>query len=176
LRRILRPEILDSNNSPAAEVKQSLIDLQRINRWFGGVSTTQKLIDIVIRETGKKELTLLDVGSATGDIPSQIANQLRIRLRYTLLDRDPTHLPAGATRVRADALALPFCDNSFDLVTCSLFAHHLEPDQLTSFAQEALRVCRVALLINDLRRSYLHLFAIHAGALRRFGTARLYSG
>src|SRR5581483_469443 len=52
---------------------------------------------------------------------------------------------------------------SFDLVGCSLFAHHLEPEQIGMFAREALRVSRIGLLINDLRRSYLHLAAVYAG-------------
>jgi hypothetical protein len=44
-----------------------------------------------------------------------------------------------------------------------LFAHHLEPDTLRSFAQDALRVCRRAVLINDLIRSPIHLGLVYAG-------------
>jgi SAM-dependent methyltransferase len=167
MRRIIRPEILDGQDAPAAEVEESLIDLQRINRWFGGTSTMQKLVETVARTTGKTSLTLLDVGSATGDISRAVESHLNARgvqLRYTLLDRDAMHFPKNGDRVRGDALMLPFRNNSFDLVSCSLFAHHLEPEQIRAFAKEALRVCRVALLINDLRRSRLHLLAIHAGA------------
>ena len=60
-------------------------------------------------------------------------------------------------RVAADALALPFADSSFDVVACALFVHHLEPEQFAVFMAEALRVCRVAVLINDLRRSAISL-------------------
>jgi len=168
MRRIVHPEILDTAKPSPEDVKDSLIDLQRINRWFGGTSTTAKLIDTVLQRTGAKKLTLLDVASATGDIPQTLQQRLGkrgVELSYTLLDRDAGHLDDdhGVPRVRGDALALPFCDNSFDLVTCSLFAHHLEPEQLSVFAREALRVSRIALLINDLRRSYPHLIAVHAG-------------
>jgi ubiquinone/menaquinone biosynthesis C-methylase UbiE len=65
--------------------------------------------------------------------------------------------------VAADALALPFPDASFDLVSCCLFAHHLEPNQLVQFVIESLRVCRAAVLINDLIRSPLHLMLVYAG-------------
>jgi len=65
--------------------------------------------------------------------------------------------------VVADALALPFQDNSFDLVSCSLFAHHLEPDELARFTNEALRVTRCAVLINDLVRHPLHVALVYAG-------------
>jgi ubiquinone/menaquinone biosynthesis C-methylase UbiE len=60
-------------------------------------------------------------------------------------------------RVAADALALPFADSSFDAVACALFVHHLEPEQFAVFIAEALRVCRLAVLINDLRRSAISL-------------------
>jgi ubiquinone/menaquinone biosynthesis C-methylase UbiE len=58
---------------------------------------------------------------------------------------------------------MPFPDNSFDIVTCSLFLHHLEPSEVRSFITEALRVARVAVLANDLRRSSFHLAAVYAG-------------
>lgn len=168
MRRIVRPEILDGDNAPPEEVNESLVDLQRINRWFGGTSTMQKLIDTVLEKTNRSHLTLLDVGSATGDIPGSMQNQLNargIQFRYTLLDRDAKHFAGrNADCVRGDALSLPFLDNSFDLVGCSLFAHHLEPVQLQALLKESMRVCRIGVLINDLRRSYLHLLAVHAGA------------
>lgn len=167
MRRIVRPEILDTDQASPEEVRDSLVDLQRINRWFGGTGTMANLIDLVLEQTNAKQLSLLDVASASGDIPHEIQQRLTrrgVRLNYTLLDRDPAHFAQqGAARVRGDALALPFRENSFDLVGCSLFAHHLEPDQIGVFAREALRVSRIALLINDLRRSYLHLAAIYAG-------------
>ena len=42
MQRVNTPEILDSNNCPRDEVDTSLQDLCRINRWFGGVTTTRK--------------------------------------------------------------------------------------------------------------------------------------
>jgi len=166
MRRIVRPEILDTDQ-PAQEMRESLIDLQRINRWFGGTSTLAKMVDTVVARTGAKRLRLLDVASASGDIAQTIQERLAnrgVRLTYTLLDRDPEHFSDGTVaKVRGDALALPFRDNSFDLVACSLFAHHLEPEEVRAFAKEALRVARIALLINDLRRSRLHLLAVYAG-------------
>jgi ubiquinone/menaquinone biosynthesis C-methylase UbiE len=83
-----------------------------------------------------------------------------------LLDRDPAHFNGAgskATCVAGDALSLPFANNSFDFVICSLFIHHLEPDEIQLFTNESLRVCRTAFLINDLRRSYLHLGLVYAG-------------
>jgi ubiquinone/menaquinone biosynthesis C-methylase UbiE len=77
----------------------------------------------------------------------------------------------GFTRVAGDALALPFGDNSFDVVSCNLFAHHLSPLEVVQFVKEALRVCRRAVLINDLVRSRMHLALTHAG--RMFYSSRI---
>ena len=60
-------------------------------------------------------------------------------------------------------MRLPFCDNAFDVVSCSLFAHHFEPDTLPLLVTEALRVARRAVLINDLIRSRLHLGLVYLG-------------
>ena len=40
MRRVLVPELLDSDAGTEFEVQTALADLRRINRWFGGTSTT----------------------------------------------------------------------------------------------------------------------------------------
>jgi len=164
--RSIQPEILDSDSCPPGEVEASLRDMCRISRWFGGVTTTRKLIERVSSKTGNKVLSVLEVGAGFGEVPRLAAQQLAhqgITLNVTDLDRAPTHLLRGNRAVVADALALPFADGSFDLVSCSLFAHHLEPAELACFAGEALRVSRCAILINDLVRHPLHLALVYAG-------------
>lgn len=166
MRRITTEEILDSDSCPAGEAAISLRDLCRINRWFGGVATTCNLIERVSVATGLKRLSVLEVASGFGEVPKLAAEQLKrkgIVIEVTLLDRLQSHLLPGNHSVVADALELPFPDNSFDLVSCSLFAHHLEPVELECFAAESLRVSRCALLINDLIRHPLHLALVCAG-------------
>ncbi|HTW32125.1 MAG TPA: methyltransferase domain-containing protein [Candidatus Sulfotelmatobacter sp.] len=166
MRRVSIPEILDSETCPPQEVEASLRDLGRINRWFGGIATTRKLIEQVAAVTGKKHFSLLEVAAGFGEVPRAAARQLArkgIRLDITDLDRSPSHLRRGHRALAADALALPFRDASFDLVSSSLFAHHLEPAELARFADEALRVSRCAVLINDLVRHPVHLALVYAG-------------
>jgi ubiquinone/menaquinone biosynthesis C-methylase UbiE len=81
----------------------------------------------------------------------------------TLLDRVYSHLGSGTPAVVGDALRLPFADDSFDLLTCNLFLHHLTPEEVVGFMSESLRCCRIAVGINDLIRSRLHLALVYAG-------------
>jgi len=166
MRRVSTPEILDSPDCPPGEVEKSLRDLSRMNRWFGGVATTRTLIERVASATGKKHFSMLEVAAGFGEVPREAAKQLAhkgILLELTYLDRLPSHLLPGNRSVVADALALPFPDNAFDLVSSSLFTHHLDPPDLSRFANEALRVSRCAVLINDLVRHPLHLALVYAG-------------
>jgi len=166
MQRVNIPEILDSDACPPSEVEVSLRDICRINRWFGGVATTQALIQRVAHATGKKHFSVLEVAAGFGEVPKSAGEQLArqgITLDVTHLDRAHSHLLPGNHSVVADALALPFPDGAYDLVNCSLFAHHLEPAELARFAGEALRVSRYALLINDLIRHPMHLALVYAG-------------
>jgi ubiquinone/menaquinone biosynthesis C-methylase UbiE len=166
MQRVNAPEILDSPDCPPDDAEASLRDIGLINRWFGGVSTTRDLIARVASATGRKHFSLLEVAAGFGEVPRFAAHQLArkgISLDIFYLDRAASHLLPHRHSLVSDALVLPFPDNSFDLVSCNLFAHHLEPAELRQFTNEALRVSRSALLINDLIRHPLHLMLVYAG-------------
>jgi hypothetical protein len=166
MNRVNTQEILDTDACSPLEAEASLRDLCRINRWFGGIATTRSLIERVSSATGHRHFSVLEVAAGFGEVSKLAGRQLAhkgITLDVTDLDRVPTHLVRGNRAVVADALALPFPESSFDLVSCSLFAHHLEPKELASFVSEALRVSRCAVLINDLVRHPLHVALVYAG-------------
>jgi ubiquinone/menaquinone biosynthesis C-methylase UbiE len=166
MRRLVTPELLDSDAGTAQEIQDSLADLRMVNRYFGGVRTTRKMIERVTAQCKLDTLRWLDVAGASGDVAIFVKKSLAksgIQSQATVVDRAATHLNGAQPAVCGDALALPFRDDSFDLVSCSLFVHHLEPDEVVLFAREALRVARHGLLINDLVRRPAHLAAVYAG-------------
>lgn len=167
MRRVVTPELLDSDAGTAQEIASALADLRLVNRCFGGLRTSRRMLSAVAAATRREALSVLDVACGSGDTTLHAAHDLTgegVRLDVTLLDRAISHLPRNGTRrVVADALRIPFADQSFDVVSCALFAHHLEPDQVIQFVDESLRVCREAVLINDLRRHSLHLALVYAG-------------
>jgi SAM-dependent methyltransferase len=71
----------------------------------------------------------------------------------------------GLETVAGDALRLPFASDSFDIVGCNLFCHHLEPGDVVKFFDEALRVARLAVIASDLRRNLFHWFVASAGRI-----------
>ena len=165
MQRVDAPEILDSDACSPAEVQATLQDIGRVNRWFGGVATTQKMVERVARASAISHFSMLEVAAGSGELAEIVRQRLArrgITLDVTLLDRARSHLPRDHGVV-ADALALPFDDNAFDLIGCNLFVHHLQPEQVGEFVREALRVCRRAVLINDLIRHPLHLALAYAG-------------
>jgi ubiquinone/menaquinone biosynthesis C-methylase UbiE len=169
MKRVVIPELLDSNFGTPAEIAAALSDIRQINRWFGGIATTQSMIARVVRKHGARSLSLLEVAAGSGHVPHAASARMRklgVRLHVTLLDRAHSHLKngsgTGGSAVAGDALALPFSDGSFDLVSCCLFVHHLEPPDVVQFVNESLRVSRTAVIINDVVRDPVHLALVYA--------------
>jgi ubiquinone/menaquinone biosynthesis C-methylase UbiE len=168
MKRVVIPELLDSDAGTPQEVADSLDDLRMFNRWFGGARATTELLREVATRRGLKSISFLDVAGASGDIvmlASQALHRSGINLEAVLLDRAHTHLNGELPGVCGDALALPFPDSAFDVVGCALFLHHLEPEQIVAFANEALRVARHAFVVNDLVRNRLHWGFARLGSL-----------
>jgi len=176
MKRILTPELLDTDSGSPAEISGALADLRLVNRWFGGVDTMCELVRDVARRTRRTKLSLLDVGGASGDVAVKVAARLKregVALDFVVLDRSRSHLNGTGRAVAGDGMALPFANGAFDLVGSSLLVHHFEPGEVVRFVNESLRVARLAALVNDLRRSPAHLALIYAGfALYRSRLAR----
>ena len=149
MKRVVVEELLDSDAGTPAEVAGSLKDLRMFNSLFGGVHTMSSLLRRVAQQRGLKQISWVDVAGGEGYVASRTQRSLArsgISSQPVILDRAPTHLSNNHPAVCGDALALPFRDNSFDAVGCSLFLHHLEPDEIVRFAREGLRVARHAFL------------------------------
>ena len=156
-------EWLDSDQGSPDEVAASLRDLDRINRWFGGVHTTRRLLR---KGAGarhpERQHSVLDVAGANSRVVALAAQAERMNVSTTVVDLSSTHLSSDG--VVGDALRLPFADKSFDLVHCCLFLHHLSAEQAIDFLRCALRIARTAVLVNDLRRSAMHLLTVRVSS------------
>jgi len=168
LKRVPQHEILDSDEVGPELAAETLRDLRWVNRWCGGVRTTTDLLRRAMRARNLRTASVLEVAAGDGYSIAEATRRLRAeRLQIEVLCLDRRMLPPQANCcervVEGDALALPFPPESFDFVSCGLFVHHLAPAQGIQFLNGALAVARHAVLMNDLRRSRLHLALVYAG-------------
>src|SRR6266481_4390503 len=105
MQRVVIPELLDADSGTPQEVEDSLADLRRINRYFGGLRTMAELIHEVAARSHSKTISWLDVGGGTGDLAALTSRSLTrqgIEVNPVLLDRMPGHMssPAHAKTAR----------------------------------------------------------------------------
>jgi SAM-dependent methyltransferase len=154
-------EILDDPSVDPVVRARSMGDVARSNRWLGGLRAA--LIEIrAAVGNGSAPLTLLDVGTGFGDIPSRAASDARragVPLTTIVVDEAWSLLDAARARVEhavcANALALPFPEHSVDVVSCSQVLHHFDDAGARRLIRELNRVARRAVIVSDLRRSWI---------------------
>jgi SAM-dependent methyltransferase len=151
--RATDPELLDEGVSET-EALRSLRDLQFVNRWLGNAGSLLR----AVRPHLPPGSRLLDVGSASGDVPAFLLARLPGPITAVALDVKALHLrlaPPGLRRVVADVRALPFAPRSFDVVTASLFLHHFDAAHLPAVLESLYALARRALVVNDLHRAFV---------------------
>jgi SAM-dependent methyltransferase len=154
-------EILDSPDVDPRIVTRSLADVARANALFGGMSSALDEVREALKEV-PRDATLLDVGTGLGDIPCRAREEARRSgVDLTTIGLDLALELASASRtsvdfsVCADALRLPFPDNSIDIVMCSQVLHHFARREAAELLREMDRVARVRVVVSDLRRSWI---------------------
>ncbi len=156
-------ELFDDPAADSRVVVASLGDIERANRFFGGTAAALGRLDEIVRVTQRgASLTLLDVGTGSGDIPRAAVRRAArrgIRLEAIGLERHGAAARIagrdGARALVADAHALPFAARSVDVVLCSQLLHHFAGPALVSAIAELGRVARLGVVISDLLPSPL---------------------
>lgn len=158
--RSREPELLDSDAVPSSEKVIALEQLERVNHWLGGARSLRlELNELTGRLPKRSRLRLVDVGCGAGDL-FEVATHWAREHGHALItvgvDRDGEALKRargrGAAVVRGDGVRLPLADRSADLVTASMFLHHIEDEWLDAVLGELTRVARLGVIVNDLHR------------------------
>jgi predicted nicotinamide N-methyase len=170
-------ELLDDPLSDPAAVAESLRNIARANRWFGGAAAVRFGLDRTLSDVAPgTALTLLDLGTGWGDLPHVAVRWgARRRLRITPIGLELNR--SAATLARSNGLATavacagmpPVRDKSVDIVLLSQVAHHLTPDSVVRLFRACDRLARRAVIVADLRRHPLAALSFQVGArLLRF--------
>ncbi len=157
-------ERIDTGNYTPDEYERFLHEIAFINRVIGDNRALKKTLLRDIKRGGVKEFSVLDVGAGSGELLRTIAEfarkqsrtarltglELNARSATAILEESKNHPQINA--VRGDALNLPFADNSFDYVICSLFTHHFTDENVVQILSEMNRLARRNIYVIDLHR------------------------
>lgn len=159
-------ELIDHAEPDRAVLAENLADLRWINRRLGGIQLTNRVLEHWLGGLpAGTAVQVLDLATGSADLPEAMlawARERGLRMRLVATDvserilRLARHQASSAMEFAvADAGCLPFASQSFDLVTCSLVLHHLNPDAAVAMLCEMSRIARRGVVVNDLTRSRL---------------------
>ncbi len=166
------PEVMDDAGLDTALHETALRGLARINFWSGSAGVLWSAIAKSGLAVRGSRLRILDVASGGGDVPIGVWRKARragIDVEVVGCDVSPVAVEFArqrATESRAD-VEFRLCDvvtgelpAGFDVVTNSLFLHHLDEGEAEVFLAKAAAAAGRLFLVNDLDRSAMgHLLA-----------------
>jgi 2-polyprenyl-3-methyl-5-hydroxy-6-metoxy-1,4-benzoquinol methylase len=170
-------EIMDSPDVDPSEHAQALAGLRRINIASKAAAHIARPLIQFARRENLDRLSMLDVACGGGDVSAGIAKTAAdagVTIDLTLLDRSETALKLASTAatragiaantVQADLLN-GWSADTFDVVTCSLFLHHIrQGDDVVDLLARVRSVARRMVIISDLRRCQPGLVAAWIGS------------
>jgi SAM-dependent methyltransferase len=168
-------ELLDDPTADSGLALRSLRDVALANLFFGGrlvvLRAFQPIFDEWSRTPQTSPRTVLDLGTGLADIPAAVvrAGQRRgIAVQSLGLERTASLARAANeqchTALVGDAMQLPFADASVDVVMCSQVLHHFDGEPAHQLLRECTRVARHAVIVADLRRSWLAVGGLWSGS------------
>jgi len=174
--RNLRAELLDLDEAPFDEVRESLSDVRRVNRYLGGYRVLLHHIRPFLKSyRSERPFTILDLATGSADQPIAIVDfsrRCQVSVRVTALDinrkmlnyaREEIHGYPEIDLIQGNVHSPPFGENSFDLVINSLSLHHFSRNEAIGILRAADFMGRCGFIINDLHRSrvaYVSIFIL----------------
>lgn len=179
------PEYLDAPSVDDALLVRSVSDIVRSNRIFGGRRAVLRSLRTILptlpphatlldvgtglgdlpreasRAAAARGIALQTIG-LDGKLALARAAGARSNTAADLTSHPTPHRAPSDSAIMAtvlpvcgSAFRLPFADRSVDITMCSQLLHHFRGDDARQVVRELNRVARRAVLIADLRRSWL---------------------
>jgi 2-polyprenyl-3-methyl-5-hydroxy-6-metoxy-1,4-benzoquinol methylase len=172
--RRLQPEIMDQPGLSASAHCQALEGLRRINAWSGSA----RILWAPLRRlasTLQRPIRVLDLACGGGDVAIRLAQRARRSgIPLEILGADVSevaihHASAAARRAGVSCRFFPMnalhdaMPHDCDVLTCSLFLHHLSEEDAVGLLRKMSEATRRLVLVNDLVRSRLGWLLAKAG-------------
>jgi ubiquinone/menaquinone biosynthesis C-methylase UbiE len=163
-------EDIDTGNYTPEEYESCISELQLVNRWMGDAHALKQTLLKDVEQNALPEFSVLDVGAGSGELLRVAATWAReterrfkgvgleLNKRSAVAIREESASFREITSVRGDALRLPFVNDEFDYVMCSLFTHHFIDQQVVRILREMSRVARRRIFVIDLHRDPVPYF------------------
>ena len=161
------PELMDDPAIDPAAHRHALAGLARLNRFSNSVGVLWPAIAKLSRQL-QRTVKVLDVATGSGDVPRKLlarATLAGVSLEVSGCDLSATAIEEASRQQSGvrffvhDALhdRLP---TGFDVVTCSLFLHHLSEDEAVALFANMENAAGRMILVNDLVRSRFNYCAV----------------
>ena len=163
-----QPEVMDQPGLDPKEHAKALMGLRRINAISRCSAGLFRPIEALAITQPAKPLRVLELACGGGDTAIDLALMAKrkgLSLDIHACDLNPEAVAIAQTNAvrrqaalsvfTADALAKPTDHNSFDVVYCTLFAHHLDELDVVRLLEVMALRSRKLVLVDDLIRSRL---------------------
>lgn len=165
--RCREPELMDQPGLDAELHRQALVGLRRVNVVSGTVRALWNPIRQLAEGCPERNIRVLDLACGGGDVARGLAAKARrsgVPLHVDGCDISPVAVAhaqsalqhSGLDNVRffgCDVLEGPLPDDIYDVVTCSLFLHHLDERDAVRVLRRMGQLTRRLVLVDDLCRS-----------------------
>lgn len=174
--RHCQPELMDDPNLPEDEHHRALRGLARLNRLTAAWRPFWPPLRRLAQDRWPEPVRVLDVASGSGDSVLRLWHQAQrsglTNLEFTGSDISPKaramaqrHSEAAGAEIDwlpLDVVRQPLPEG-FDVLTCSLFLHHLSEADAQNLLAEMGRVAGHLVVVSDLERSDWNWWLVHAG-------------
>ncbi|MDB5307002.1 MAG: hypothetical protein JWO38_1204 [Gemmataceae bacterium] len=171
-RRERIPELMDDPALDPVEHRRALDGLARINRVSGSAEVLWKPLAALARGRPGRPLRVLDVACGSGDVPVGLwakGKNTGLAIAADGCDISPTAVAIASRGAAAagapgrffvhDVIRAPL-PTGYDVVTCSLFLHHLSDEDVVTVLRRMADAAGALVLVNDLARSRFNYVAV----------------
>jgi 2-polyprenyl-3-methyl-5-hydroxy-6-metoxy-1,4-benzoquinol methylase len=161
-------EIMDDFTMEGVLFRDTLDKLEIINRFLGGNSVTIKGLKKLLKNQSKnKTITIVDLGCGNGDVlrdVSKFGRKNNYSFKLIGIDANPAAIDYARELSKEyselsfktiDVLSEDFKKQSYNIVLCTLFLHHLKNEELISFLKKTTENATIGVVVNDLHRHKL---------------------
>jgi 2-polyprenyl-3-methyl-5-hydroxy-6-metoxy-1,4-benzoquinol methylase len=161
-------EIMDDFSMEGVLFRDTLDKLEIINRFLGGNSVTIKGLKKLLKNQSKnKTITIVDLGCGNGDVlrdVSKFGRKNNYSFKLIGIDANPAAIDYARELSKEyselsfktiDVLSEDFKKQSYNIVLCTLFLHHLKNEELISFLKKTTENATIGVVVNDLHRHKL---------------------